>query len=65
MPHLTTARSSRTGQRLAPCPDMDVCQHRYMPLKRTSVYADAEDPALIKKIAARRGAPDAQLPDDL
>ncbi len=32
-----------------------------MSLKRTSVYADAEDLALIKEIAARRGVSEAQL----
>jgi hypothetical protein len=36
---------------------MDVCEHRYMSLKRTNVYADADDLALIKKIAARRACP--------
>jgi Ribbon-helix-helix protein, copG family len=32
-----------------------------MPLKRTNVYADSEDLALIKEIAARRGVPEAQI----
>ena len=32
-----------------------------MPLKRTNVYADAEDLALIKEIAARRRVPEAQI----
>jgi hypothetical protein len=32
-----------------------------MPLKRTNVYADAADLALIKEIAARRGVPGAQI----
>ena len=32
-----------------------------MSLKRTSVYADAEDLALIKEIAARRGVSEAQI----
>ena len=32
-----------------------------MSLKRTNVYADADDLALIKKIAARRGVPEAQI----
>jgi hypothetical protein len=32
-----------------------------MSLKRTNVYADAEDLALIKEIAARRGVPEAQI----
>jgi hypothetical protein len=30
-------------------------------LKRTNVYADAEDLALIKKIAERRGVPEAEI----
>lgn len=32
-----------------------------MSLKRTNVYADAEDLALIKETAARRGVPEAQI----
>jgi len=32
-----------------------------MSLKRTNVYADAEDLALIKDIAARRGVPEAEI----
>ena len=32
-----------------------------MSLKRTNVYADATDLALIKEIAARRGVPEAQI----
>jgi hypothetical protein len=32
-----------------------------MPLKRTNVYADTEDLALIKEIAARRGVSEAQI----
>ena len=32
-----------------------------MSLKRTNVYADAEDLALIKEIAAHRGVPEAQI----
>lgn len=32
-----------------------------MSLKRTNVYADAADLALIKEIAARRGVPEAQI----
>jgi hypothetical protein len=32
-----------------------------MSLKRTNVYADPEDLALIKEIAARRGVPAAQI----
>jgi hypothetical protein len=32
-----------------------------MSLKRTNVYADSEDLALIKEIAARRGVPEAQI----
>jgi hypothetical protein len=32
-----------------------------MSLKRTNVYADAEDLALIKEIAVRRGVPEAQI----
>jgi hypothetical protein len=32
-----------------------------MSLKRTNVYADGEDLALIKEIAARRGVPEAQI----
>ena len=32
-----------------------------MSLKRTNVYADTEDLALIKEIAARRGVPGAQI----
>jgi Ribbon-helix-helix protein, copG family len=32
-----------------------------MSLKRTNVYADAEDLALIKEIAARRGVSEAQI----
>jgi hypothetical protein len=32
-----------------------------MSLKRTNVYADADDLALIKEIAARQGVPEAQI----
>jgi hypothetical protein len=32
-----------------------------MSLRRTNIYADAEDLALIKEIAARRGVPEAQI----
>ena len=32
-----------------------------MSLKRTNVYADTEDLALIKETAARRGVPEAQI----
>ena len=32
-----------------------------MSMKRTNVYADAEDLALIKKAAARRGVPEAEI----
>ena len=32
-----------------------------MSLKRTNVYADADDLALIKEIAVRRGVPEAQI----
>jgi hypothetical protein len=32
-----------------------------MSLKRTNVYADTDDLALIKEIAARRGVPEAQI----
>ena len=32
-----------------------------MSLKRTNVYADADDLALIKEIAARLGVPEAQI----
>ena len=32
-----------------------------MSLKRTNVYADSDDLALIKEIAARRGVPEAQI----
>lgn len=32
-----------------------------MSLKRTNVYADAADLALIKEIAARRGVPEAEI----
>jgi hypothetical protein len=32
-----------------------------MSLKRTNVYADADDLALIKEIAARRGVPEAEI----
>jgi hypothetical protein len=32
-----------------------------MSLKRTNVYADAEDLALIREIAARRGVSEAQI----
>ncbi len=32
-----------------------------MPLKRTNVYADADDLDMIKQIAARRGVPEAQI----
>jgi Ribbon-helix-helix protein, copG family len=32
-----------------------------MSLKRTNVYADAGDLALIKEIAARRGVPEAEI----
>ncbi len=39
---------------------MDVCQHRYMSLKRTNVYTDSDDLALVKEIAAHRGVPEAQ-----
>jgi hypothetical protein len=32
-----------------------------MSLKRTNVYADTDDLALIKEIAARRGVPEAEI----
>jgi hypothetical protein len=32
-----------------------------MPLKRTNVYADAEDLARIKEAAAQRGIPEAEI----
>jgi hypothetical protein len=32
-----------------------------MSLKRTNVYADSDDLALIKEIAAQRGVPEAQI----
>jgi hypothetical protein len=32
-----------------------------MSLKRTNIYADTDDLALIKEIAARRGVPEAQI----
>jgi hypothetical protein len=32
-----------------------------MSLKRTNIYADADDLALIKQIAARRGVPEAEI----
>jgi hypothetical protein len=32
-----------------------------MSLKRTNVYADTDDLALIKEIAARQGVPEAQI----
>jgi hypothetical protein len=32
-----------------------------MSLKRTNVYADGDDLAMIKEIAARRGVPEAQI----
>jgi hypothetical protein len=32
-----------------------------MSFKRTNVYADTDDLALIKEIAARRGVPEAQI----
>jgi hypothetical protein len=32
-----------------------------MSLKRTNIYAEADDLALIKEIAARRGVPEAQI----
>jgi hypothetical protein len=32
-----------------------------MSLKRTNVYADADDLVLIKEIAVRRGVPEAQI----
>ncbi len=32
-----------------------------MSLKRTNVYADTDDLAMIKEIAARRGVPEAQI----
>ena len=32
-----------------------------MSLKRTNVYADAEDLALIRQAAARRGVPEAEI----
>ncbi len=33
----------------------------HMPLKRTTVYVDSEDLALIKAAAARRGIPEAEI----
>lgn len=33
----------------------------YMPLKRTNVYADAEDLAIIKAAATQRGVPEAEI----
>ncbi len=32
-----------------------------MSLKRTNVYADTDDLALIKEVAARRGVPEAEI----
>jgi hypothetical protein len=32
-----------------------------MPMRRTNVYADPEDLALIKQAAARRGVPEAEI----
>jgi hypothetical protein len=34
---------------------------RYMPLRRTNVYADSEDLQLIKEAAARRGISEAEI----
>lgn len=34
---------------------------RYMPLRRTNVYADSDDLQLIKEAAARRGIPEAEI----
>jgi hypothetical protein len=34
---------------------------RYMPLRRTNVYADSEDLKLIKEAAARRGISEAEI----
>lgn len=40
---------------------MDVYYPWYMSLKRTNVYADADDLMRIKEAAARRGIPEAEI----
>lgn len=40
---------------------MDVYYPWYMSLRRTNVYADADDLMLIKEAAARRGIPEAEI----
>lgn len=40
---------------------MDVYYPWYMSLRRTNVYADADDLILIKEAAARRGIPEAEI----
>lgn len=36
-------------------------QYRHMPMKRTNVYADAEDLTIIKEAALRRGISEAEI----
>lgn len=38
-----------------------MCYRRYMSLKRTNVYADPADLALIKEAAAKRGIAEAEI----
>ena len=49
----------RTAQSLLP--GSDVYYAWYMSLRRTNVYADDADLALIKAAAARRGVPEAEI----
>ena len=38
-----------------------MCYHWYMSMKRTNVYADPEDLAIIKEAAKRRGISEAEI----
>lgn len=38
-----------------------MCYRWYMPMKRTNVYADPEDLAIIKEAAKRRGISEAEI----
>ncbi|GGS60902.1 hypothetical protein GCM10010270_34750 [Streptomyces violaceus] len=54
-----TSRGTREGQRYTPIWYMDYSW--YMSLKRTNVYADPEDLAIIKEAAKRRGISEAEI----
>jgi hypothetical protein len=54
-----TSRGTREGKRYTPIWYMDYSW--YMSLKRTNVYADPEDLAIIKEAAKRRGISEAEI----